>query len=339
MDRLFNNKFLTDQHQTMDRSKTAQLGLYAILVNGDYSTLKFNKSLLAFRYRIDIVPLDEFERRYGGIFELENGPALEQDVPLHYLDSKKNPRTVCISSHFQRSIRERYPEYIPLLEKGYAVLLKTYKTLRTDKKGWNDVDKVREYLLEAYEFCSNFRTCLKLTVGDHFNLGDFFGCVVGSAKVIKYRGPVREVRLHPFSDGEADVAGYIELAIGIYFNSQRVGNPKLRFIQLLHCLESCLNISVPDPAALITARHTAALVAADKDAFRLCYLELVGLYKIRNELIYEDLSGTARLTLLEKEVESRLEGLDKIVRKVLKKLVQLNYQKKEQLIVELEMLN
>lgn len=278
---------------------------------------------------------------------------MEQDVPIHYLDSKKNPRTVCISSHFHRSIRERYQEYIPLLERGYAVLLKTYKTVRTDKKGWNDPEKIREYLLEAYEFCSNFRTCLKLTVGDHFNLGDFFGCVVGSAKVIKYRGPVREVRLHPFSDGEADMergvllefqqslhpkAGYMELAIGIYLDSLRVENPKLRFVQLLQCLESCLNISVPDPAAHITARHAATLVAADKGAFRLCYLELVDLYKIRNELIYEDLSGTARLTLLEKEVESRLEGLDKIVRKVLKKLVQLNYQKKEQLIVELEML-
>ena len=310
----------------MDRSKTAQLGLYAILVNGDYSTLKFNKSLLAFRYRIDIVPLDEFEKRYGGIFEMNNGVVADQDVPIHYLDSKKKPRTVCISSRLEQSIRERHPEYIPLLERGYAVLLKTYKTLRTEEKGWNDAEKIREHLLEAYEFCRNFRMCLKLTVGDHFTLGDFFGCVVGSGKVIRYKEPSLPARLHP----------YIELANSIYGSSQHADNHKLRFIQLLHCLESCLNTSVPDPAAHITARHVAALVAPDKSAFRNMYLEMVELYKIRNELIYADPDG--RLAVLEKEVKSRLEGLDRIVRAVLKKLVLLSYEKKEQLIEELELL-
>lgn len=309
----------------MDRSKTAQLGLYAILVNGDYSTLRFNKSLLAFRYRIDIVPLDEFEKRYGGIFEIENGLAAEQDVPVHYLDSKKKPRTVCVSNHFQQSIRERHPEYIPLLERGYAVLLKTYKTLRTEKKGWNDPERIREYLLEAFEFCRNFRTCLRLTVGDHFTPGDFFGCVVGSGKVVRYKEPGLPVRLLP----------YIELANSLYISSLNADSHKLRFIQLLNCLEFCLNTSVPDPAAHITARHVAALVATDKSSFRQRYLEMVELYKIRNELIYTDLNG--ELAVLEKEVESRLEGLDRVVREVLKKLVLLNYEKKEQLIEELEL--
>ncbi|HVU54425.1 MAG TPA: hypothetical protein VHD83_05190 [Puia sp.] len=312
----------------MDRSKTAQLGLYAILVNSDYGTLKFNKSLLAFRYRIDIVPLDEFERRYGGIFEMDAAVPADQDVPVHYVDSKKKPRTVCISRHFQRSIEEKYPEYIPLLERGYAVLLKTFKTLRTDKKGWNDPERIREYLLEAYEFCQNFRVCLKLTVGDHFTLGDFFGCVVGSVKVVRYKEPSLPARLLP----------YIELANSIYMSSLNVDSHKLRFIQLLHCLESCLNTSVPDPAAHITARHVAALVAPDKSAFRQRYQEMVALYKIRNELIYEDLSGTTRLVQLEKEVEARLEGLDGTVREVLKKLTLLDYPKKEQLIEELELL-
>jgi len=309
----------------MDRSKTAQLGLYAILVNGDYGTLKFNKSLLAFRYRIDIVHLDEIERRYGGIFGMENGDGVGQDVPVHYLDSKKKPRTVCVSSHFEQRIRERHPEYIPLLERGYAVLLKTYKTLRTEKKGWNDPEKIREYLLEAYEFCKNFRTCLRLTVGDHFTLGDFFGCVVGSGKVVRYKEPSLPARLLP----------YIELANSIYMSSRNADSHKLRFIQLLHCLESCLNTSVPDPAAHITARHVAALVAADKSTFRLRYREMVELYKIRNELIYADANG--QLTVLEKGLESRLEGLDRVVREVLKTLVLLNYEKKEQLIEELEL--
>lgn len=95
-------------------------------------------------------------------------------------------------------------------------------------------EKIREYLLEAYEFCQNFRTCLRLTVGDHFMPGDFFGCVVGSGKIVRYKEPVLT------------------------------------------------------PAAHITARHVAALVAADKGAFRVCYLGMVELYKIRNELIYAD---------------------------------------------------
>ncbi|HEY8969480.1 MAG TPA: hypothetical protein VIM64_10310 [Puia sp.] len=310
----------------MDRSKTAQLGLYAILVNGDYSTLKFNKSLLAFRYRIDIVPLDEFEKRYGGIFEMDNGLVADQDVPIHYLDSKKKPRTVCVSGHFERSIRERHPEYIPLLERGYAVLLKTYKTLRTEEKGWNDAEKIREHLLEAYEFCKNFRMCLKLTVGDHFTLGDFFGCVVGSGKVIRYKEPGLPARLLP----------YIELSNSIYISSLNADSHKLRFIQLLNCLEFCLNTSIPDPAAHITARHVAALLARDKNDFRQRYLEMVGLYKMRSRLIYADQNG--QLAVLEKEVESKLEELDRIVREVLKKLVLLNYEKKEQLIEELELL-
>ncbi|HEY4209712.1 MAG TPA: hypothetical protein VGM31_22960 [Puia sp.] len=312
----------------MDRSKTAQLGLYAILVNGDYSTLKFNKSLLAFRYRIDIVPLDEFEKRYGGIFEIDNTGTLEQEVPVHFIDSKKKSRTVCISSRLEQKIRNDYPEYISLLERGYAVLLKTYKTLRTDEKSWNDPGKIREYMVEAFEFCKNFRACLHLTVGEHFALGDFFGCIVGSVKVVRYKEPGLPVSRHP----------YIELANSIYLSSLNADDHKLRFIQLLHCLESCLNISVPDPAAHITARHAAALVATDKASFRQRYLELVDKYKMRNELIYEDLSGSARLAKLEKEVKSGLEGVERMVREVLKKLIVLNYEKKEQLIEELELL-
>lgn len=310
----------------MNRTKTAQLGLYAILVSGDYSSLKFNKSLLAFRYRIDIVPLDEFERKYGGVFEAETPSLLAQDVPIKYTDSKKQERTVCISSNLERNIRENYPQYIRLLEKGYVVLLKTFKTLRTDKKGWTGPDTIREYLLETYQFCQNFRACLKLTVGDQFSLGDFFGCVVGSSKVIKYK------------ELEHPKAEYIELAAAIYLGSLGMDNHKLRYIQLMHCLEASLNTSVPDPAAHITARHAAALISPDKATFRQCYFEVVELYKIRNELIYEDLSGTARLTVLEKEVESRLEALDKMVRTILKKLIGLNYHKKDQLIEELELL-
>lgn len=131
----------------MNSGRTAQLGLYAILIDGDYSTLKFNKSLLVFRYRIDIVPLDEFERKYIGVLE---GNAK--------------------------------------MEKGYVVLLKTYKTLRMDEEGWNDPGVIREYLRTMYEFCQSFRTCLRLTIGDTFSLGEFFGCLAGSSKVIKFKG-------------------------------------------------------------------------------------------------------------------------------------------------------
>jgi hypothetical protein len=79
-------------------------------------------------------------------------------------------------------------------------------------------------------------------------------------------------------------------------------------------------------------------VATDKASFRQRYLELVDKYKMRNELIYEDLSGSARLAKLEKEVKSGLEGVERMVREVLKKLIVLNYEKKEQLIEELELL-
>jgi len=137
--------------------------------------------------------------------------------------------------------------------------------------------------------------------------------------------------LHPKAD-------YIELAVAIYLGSFGIDNHKLRFIQLMHCLEASLNTSVPDPAAHITARHAAALVSPDKAAFRRCYFEVVELYKIRNELIYEDLSGTAKLNLLEKEVEYRLDALDKMISTILKKLIGLNYYKKEQLVEELELL-
>lgn len=337
----------------MNRTRTAQLGLYAILVNGDYSALKFNKSLLAFRYRIDIVPLDEFERKYAGVFEAEAPALLVQDVPIRYADSKKQERTVCISSHLERAIRERYPQYVRLLERGYVVLLKTFKTLRTDRKGWNGPEVIREYLLEAYEFCQSFRACLKLTVGDQFSLGDFFGCAVGSSKIIKYKERARVAKpslshedevekdrsfLREFLEALYPKAGYIELAVALYLEALGTEEHKLRFIQLMHCLEACLNTSVPDPAAHITARHAAALVSPDKPAFRRCYFEVVELYKIRNELIYEDLSGTARLTLLEKEVEYRLDMLDQLIRAILRKLIGLNYHKKEQLIEELELL-
>jgi hypothetical protein len=156
--------------------KSRRLGLYAIIVDGDYGFLKWNKTLLAFKYMIDVVPLDEFERNFGILFGLE-APSVQRH-PISFTDGARRWRTVYISREFQHRINTLYPQFVPLLEKGYVVLLKTFKRMHLPSGEQPNAGEVMEYLLKTYEFCQHFKNCLQLTIGDFFKPGAFFGCMM-----------------------------------------------------------------------------------------------------------------------------------------------------------------
>jgi len=162
-----------------------QLGIYIILLDGDYDFLKWNKALVTFGYRVDVMHLDEFERKFGALLELDTAEPPLQDIPIHFTDGGKRPCTTYISKAFEEKIIAKFPRYIPFLEKGYVMLLKTFKKLPVYSRQEPVTDEVMDHMLTTYQFCKSFITCLQLTVGDYFRPGGFFAHIMedsGSSK-------------------------------------------------------------------------------------------------------------------------------------------------------------
>ncbi len=155
-----------------------QLGLYVMLLNGTYELLKWNKALVAFGYRIDVMHMDEFERKFANLFELDTDETSIQDQPIHFTDEGNRPCTVYISKAFKQTVNVKYPQYIPFLEKGYVVLLKTFKKLTADSPQDHTTDEVIDHMIHTSQFCKSFINCLELTVGDHFRPGGFFAQII-----------------------------------------------------------------------------------------------------------------------------------------------------------------
>ncbi|AEV97213.1 hypothetical protein A4D02_17395 [Niastella koreensis] len=173
----------------MQTKHNKQLGLYVILLDGGYDFLKWNKALVSFGYRIDIINLDEFELKFGSYFDLENTESLSQNIPIKFTDGGKRPVTIFISKEFEQKINTQFPQYIPFLEKGYVVLLKTFKKLPIYSRQEITSDELMDHMLTTYQFCKNFIGCVQLTVGDYFKPGGYFAHILeDTAPTKKDRG-------------------------------------------------------------------------------------------------------------------------------------------------------
>jgi hypothetical protein len=173
--------------RNMHAKHNKQLGLYVILLDGNYNLLKWNKALVPFGYRIDIIHLDEFELKFGSVFELEPTDSLLQNIPITFTDAGKRPCTIYISSAFEQKIRTQYPRYISLLEKGYVVLLKTFKKLPVYSRQQITSDEVMEHMLTTYQFCKNFTSCVQLTAGTLFKPVGYFAHIMEDTTARKDR--------------------------------------------------------------------------------------------------------------------------------------------------------
>jgi hypothetical protein len=163
-----------------------ELGIYAIVLDGNADFLKLNKTLLAFRYKLDIIPLDEFERKFKGFFDIGTSADALQNTPITFAVGTRRPKTIYISKPFFEKIFADYPQYHSILQAGYVVLLKTFKSVFLPNKEVIKPDEVRKDILKSYEFIGNFRKCLELALDKSFQLGDFFGYIIGQEAVIKY---------------------------------------------------------------------------------------------------------------------------------------------------------
>lgn len=337
----------------ISKTKRIDLGIYALVINGSYDLLKLNKILLAFRYRLDIIPLDEFEDKFAAVFGVANDKANAREISVNFINAKRQNETIFISKAFLEKLRIHYPGSHLLLQQGYVILLKTFRVMAMSPGTAIEIDNVRKEILRSYEFIKNFRKCLELTTGKSFELGELFGHVIGQDLIIRYKErdlPVlvelaspevdeaENMFLHKFIDSQHPKAEYIELAIQTFLHSQQAADVRLKFIQLLLALEICMNGSFPDPLSQITARRAAMLLSSDKREVARYYLGLVELYEIRNDLIYNDVSGTSRGAKLEEIIYNRVGELEATLRKVLARLVKLDLVKKDNLLGELNLL-
>jgi hypothetical protein len=201
---------------------------------------------------------------------------------------------------------------------------------------------------EVRHFTRRLANSLRLNRQGSVAFGELFTYVPSDKRVIRSNFPVLAeagagcITETPYSFMEKDnyalkvlldiedkLSGYIELAVQAFLSSFQVNNIRLRYLQLLLSMELCFNRSAEDPAEAI-CRYASILLAHDKSQFLSLYDEIRSLYGARNCIMLGDGAGDGSA-----EWNQRASRLEELTREVLKKMVRLNPQKRENLIEDL----
>ncbi|MDE3247703.1 MAG: hypothetical protein KGO82_03525 [Bacteroidota bacterium] len=132
--------------------------------------------LSALKYKIDIITLDIFEQQFGYLFGLGNANTV-QDVAVSLFNRKGLESTIYISRALEHTLRKACPDYLPLLKKGYVVVLKTYRKFSPAISEMPDQLEIQKHLSKTQQFCEYFSVCSALTIGDYFRPSMFFAYI------------------------------------------------------------------------------------------------------------------------------------------------------------------
>ena len=330
----------------MLKSKRAVSEIYVFLLYADHSLLKMGRTLFRYRYEIGALPLDQAEVQFREVFGLPRYEGQAQDMPLQYTSEKGETRRIFVTQQFYERIHLERVDAGLLLTRGYLVYLK--KSKAWDPALYPEIDD-RQLIPEMDEvrrFTLRLANSLRLNRPGSFAFGELFSWLPADKRVIRSNcPPLAETAVSatpdcPYSfldkdnyalkvllDIEDKLSGYIELAVQAFLSSFQVKNIRLRYLQLLLSMELCFNRSSEDPAEAI-CRYASILLAHDKSQFLTLYDEIRSLYSARTNIMHGDGNGNGDLHKLAPRLEE-------LTREVLKKMVRLNPQKRENLIEDL----
>lgn len=337
----------------MKKTKTRHIEFIYVIHKGDYSFLRINKVIKRYKYKLDIMPLDEFERMYRELFNLSTYTNQLQDYPVTMYNKTGEASTIYVSSDFYKKVLYPYDNRNSFYKNGYVIYLKTSKTIFLERGADKvDMEVVLQFADNLKKTAEKIEYCLRLIRYGFFEFDTCFAYIRQEQKVMPLRIQQETQTLNQESiayfekdnyllaillKAESNVSEYINVALQSFDQSFRINNSKIRFIQLILCLEICLNNFFYEPTSHIIARHTSVLLSNNKEEIKKIYDEIIEFYNIKKHILngceyyYKNDFGPhdfLRLKIIE---------LENISRDILKKLIRMNIKDKEQLMYELNL--
>jgi|GEM_PF-6189415 len=345
--------YTIDLFIAMQQSEMIAIELYAIIQKGNYSFLRMNRVIRHHHYEIRTLPLNEFEARFRELYNLEAYTDQLQDHPVSFIDKTGTASIVHISKEFYQVLDCHSPATRSFLHTGYVAFLRTARSLyMPNKNEMIDVGLVMQSCEQVKHFTERLEHCLRLTRYGHFEFDLHFAYIPSVEKVIPYR---KQAQIYPLNTTAPDfierdnyllsvllkidnkLSDFISLALQSFEESFHIKNTRIRFVQLMFCLEVCFNTSIYEPVAHIIARHTSLLIAGNKQEFHLLYNEVLELCNVKNSIINGEMPPSQNQEGEPAAFTHQVARLEEITRNTLKKLLRLNIRDKETLFNELNL--
>ncbi len=336
----------------MKKIKAKHIELIYIVHAADSSFLKMNAVIRRYHLELHALQLDEFERLYGEAFNLGPLHERQQNLSITVSTYKNNEAiTIYISTEFYQKIMYTYGAGCRFLETGYVVFLKAARTAFVEPTSSN-LQMVLQLAEALHKKVNKLEHCLRLIRYGFFEFDTAFAYLVHEAKIISLRlnpsvTPTITTELaYQENDNhllaillrvEQVVAEYISNALQTFDLSLHIQNGKIRFLQLMLCLEMCLNNFFNEPTSHTIAQNTSILLSKDKNDIKKHYNEVIAFYDIKKNILNGKQLNPNHSSNASEALKRNITMLENMSRDILKKLIKLNIKDKEQFMYELSL--
>ncbi|MFC4230405.1 hypothetical protein ACFOW1_00780 [Parasediminibacterium paludis] len=335
----------------MKKIKATHIEIIYVVHQADSSFLKMNPVLKRYHFELQTLPINEFERLYGEAFNL--GPIKDrcQNMPITIPQYKNDDeRTFYISKEFYQKMMYHYGVSCNFFETGYVVFLKAAKTSFVESA--SDFLTVLLFAEDLNKKIIKLEYYLRLIRYGFFEFDTSFAHIVQTAKIIPLKlNPSftpATINKIPYQEkdnnllsallrAESGIAEYINIALQSFDQTLHIENIKIRFVQLMQCLEMCLNNFIYESTSQIIAQHTSILLSRDKEQRNTIYNEVIEFYEIKKNILIGNSASYNNNISFQNILKTKVETLENMSRDILKKLIRLNIKEKEQFMYELSL--
>ncbi len=334
----------------MIKSERIITELYSSISNGDYSLLRIQKALSSFKYQVGVFTLDELEKKFRGLFNLSAYNGQPQDQLLNFVDIHGENKPIYISKEFYQKVQHEVFLGEMILSKGYIVFIKKNK-MHNEENNRQWFDQNLQHELENMKlFLARLEKSLRLTKHGDIYFDQVFAFIPDENRIIKSR-PIPHPEtfskshikfeerdnyaLKIFLNIENRVSYSVDLAMKNFVESFHIQNQKLRYINMLLCLDLCFNTSSGESYEIICG-YVSRLLAKNDLEYKMLLNEMRAFYQLKNRIITGNILNELIAEPEADIVNRKMARLEEIVRKVIKKMVRFNHKERSKFKEELK---
>lgn len=323
--------------------------LYSLISSADFSLLRIQKAILSFKCQVGIFSLDQLEKKFRELFNLASYINQNQNESINFIDSLGNKNQVYISGEFLQKLKNEFDYGETMISKGYTVFIKKTK-LYNNETDRTVLDQNLRLELESMKlFLNHLERSLRLTRHVNIHFDQIFAFVPHENRIVKPRPilPLESFSNKHFSFEEKDnyvlkiflsienrISNTLDLAMKNFIESFHIQNPKLRYINMLLCLDLCFNITSGESFDIICG-YVSSLLARNDGEFKILLNETRGFYQLKNKIITGNALDESIAEPGTDIVNRKIARLEEIIRMVLKKMVRFNHKERDKFKEEL----
>jgi len=324
--------------------------LYSIISGGDYNFLHIQRAIASFRYQVEILYLDQLEKKFRELFNLAPFVEQKQNHSLNVVDQDGNNQEIYVSSEYFQKIKIEIVNGDDMLAKGYVIFIRKTKLFSGETPAEVLETDLRIELERMKLFLKHLEKALRLTRRGDIHFDHLFAFIPSENRIVKTK-PVLSAEsinkqfvyenrdnyaLKIFLGLENRISGTVDLAMKNFVECFHIQNPKLRYINMLLCIDLCFNIPSGESFDVI-CRYVSSLLAKNEMEFSLLLAETSSFYQLKNRIIT---GNSLNDSVSETEVDTlntRTHKIEEIIRLILKKMVRFNHKERNKFKEELKL--